>query len=190
MKRIGFFGGTFNPVHNGHIRLASFLREEYHLPEVWLSLSPQNPLKNASHPGATDADRFRMLRLACETVSGLQAWDGELKMARPSYTFNVLEKLKNDGYNPTLIIGADNWINFNRWFKHDEIISNYQIIVYPRPGYNLHEESELSPNVSFALSAPQTDVSSTEIRTDINNQLASLPESVADYIKQNKLYGY
>lgn len=189
MKRIGFFGGTFNPVHKGHIKLASYLREHYGLPEVWLSLSPQNPLKGASHPGADDADRLRMLQLACMTEPGLRAWDGELTMPRPSYTYNVLETLRNEGYNPTLIIGADNWLNFNRWFKSDEIISNYQIIVYPRPGYDLPDESG-HPNVKFALSAPQTDVSSTEIRTDIHNQSTRLPEAVSDYIKQHKLYGY
>lgn len=189
MKRIGFFGGTFNPVHMGHIRLASWLREQYGLPEVWLSLSPQNPLKDAAHPGATDEDRLEMLRLACRENPGLRAWEGELTMPRPSYTYNVIRKLADDGYAPTLIIGADNWQNFNRWFKSEEIISDYQIIVYPRPGYELPAESG-HQNVSFALDAPQTDLSSTEIRTDIHNHIADLPAGVADYIKKHKLYGY
>ena len=189
MKRIGFFGGSFNPVHQGHIRLADYLREHYSLPEVWLSLSPENPLKNASHPGANDSQRLEMLRLACEPYPGLRAWDGELSMPRPSFTVNVLKRLRNEGFDPTLIIGADNWINFNRWFKHEEILSDYQIIVYPRPGYNLPAEAGHS-NVSFALSAPQTDVSSTEIRNNIHQELSRLPEPVANYIKLHKLYGY
>lgn len=189
MMQIGFFGGSFNPVHQGHIKLASYLREHYGLPEVWLSLSPQNPLKDAAHPGATDSQRFEMLRLGCKYEPGLRAWDGELQMPRPSFTVNVLARLKDEGYDPTLIIGADNWINFNQWFKADEILSNYQIIVYPRPGYDLPHESGYR-NVSFALSAPQTDVSSTEIRTEIHNRLTLLPAAVANYIKQHKLYGY
>lgn len=189
MKRIGFFGGTFNPVHQGHIRLASYLREHYDLPEVWLSLSPQNPLKEDAHPGASDFQRLEMLRLACEGKPGLRPWDGELRMSRPSYTFNVLHHLREQGFNPLLIIGADNWINFNRWFKSEDILSDYQIIVYPRPGYVLAAESDY-PNVSFALSAPQNDVSSTDVRAEIHKRLNLLPKTVADFIKQHKLYGY
>ncbi len=189
MKSIGFFGGTFNPVHQGHIRLASYLREHYGLPEVWLSLSPQNPLKDSDHPGATNEQRLEMLVRACDGHPGLRAWAGELDMPRPSYTYNVLRRLREEGYDPTLIIGADNWQNFNRWFKSEEIISDYQIIVYPRPGYELPAESGY-PNVKFALSAPQTDVSSTEIRTDIHQHSGDLPQGVADYIKEHKLYGY
>lgn len=188
--KTGFFGGTFNPVHIGHIRLAEYLRNEYGLAEVLLSLSPQNPLKDPEHPGgASDADRLEMLSLACENAEGLRPWDGELKMPRPSYTFNVLKRLSAEGINPVLIIGADNWLNFNRWFKNEEIIADYQIIVYPRPGFKLPQK-ETHPNVKFALDAPQTDISSTEIRSNIHGRLNQLPHAVADYIKSNHLYGY
>lgn len=186
---IGFFGGTFNPVHKGHIKLASYLRTQYDIPEIWLSLSPQNPLKNATHPGATDAQRFEMLKLACESIDGLRAWDGELTLPRPSYTFNVLQQIKENGHDPILIIGADNWINFNKWYNHERIISDFKIIVYPRPGYDIKHQADLK-NVIFALDAPQTDISSTEIRNHINDNLRNLTPEVADYIIKNNLYGY
>lgn len=185
----GFFGGSFNPIHMGHVRLANYLLTEYALSEVMLSLSPQNPLKEADHPGATDADRLKMLELACKQYKGLRAWSGELDMPRPSYTYNVLKKLRNEGVNPVLIIGADNWLNFKRWFNAEEILAQYQIIVYPRPGYQLPGHSS-HQNVTFATDAPQTDISSTEIRTNINEYITQLPPAVADYVKKHKLYGY
>lgn len=188
--KTGFFGGTFNPVHSAHIRLAQYLRNEYGLDEVLLSLSPQNPLKESKHPGgATDADRMEMLRLACEFSCGLIPWDGELNMPRPSYTYNVLRKLTTEGINPVLIIGADNWLNFNRWYRHDDILSAYQIIVYPRPGYELNNH-KAPKNVTFAIQAPQIDISSTEIRNNIRKEIFNLPEPVADYIMKHHLYGY
>lgn len=187
--KTGFFGGTFNPVHMGHIRLADYLLRHYSLKEVWLSLSPQNPLKAVSHPGATDANRFEMLKLACKGHPGLKAWDGELDMPRPSYTYNVLNELKSEGITPVLIIGADNWLNFKKWYKADQILLNYEVIVYPRPGYDMKDISE-SENVKFALNAPQMSISSTEIRNNITENINRLPESVADYIKKHKLYGY
>lgn len=187
MNGTGFFGGTFNPVHQGHIHLASWLREHYGLEEVWLSLSPQNPLKDTVHPGATDAQRLEMLRLACDDVPGIVPWAGELSMPRPSYTVDVLHRLSN--LKPRLIIGSDNWLIFTKWYKYDEILKNYSVIVYPRPGYEI-DPSGLPSNVIYAADAPVFDISSTQIRSDIKKYLNLLPPNVAEYIKQNKLYGY
>ncbi len=186
---IGFFGGTFNPVHIGHLRLADYLRQNCGLEEVWLSLSPQNPLKERLHEGATDADRLRMLQLACSEYPALKAWSGELEMPRPSYTFNVLERLRAEGVDPVLIIGADNWAKFNQWFNFDKILRDYQIIVYPRPGIEI-DGLDAPENVVFAPDAPQTDISSTQIRNDISNSLQWLSKPVADYITSKHLYGY
>lgn len=186
MNGIGFFGGTFNPVHKGHIALSSWLRESFGLREVWLSLSPQNPLKDSRHLGATDAQRFEMLQLACEGIPGLKAWAGELDMPRPSYTIDVLNSLAD--LKPTLIIGSDNWLLFPRWHKYKEILEKFSVIIYPRPGYDVNEL--LPSNVAFAKEAPMMDISSTQIRTDISNNLNQLPPKVADYIIKHNLYGY
>ena len=188
--KTGFFGGSFNPVHLGHIRLAEYLLAHYPMDEIRLSLSPENPLKQANHPGgATELDRLEMLRIACAGHKGLRPWDGELRMPRPSYTVNVLAAMRENSIDPVLIIGADNWLNFNKWYKSDEILANYAIILYQRPGFKLNETPK-HENVKFALNAPLTDVSSTEIRNNITENLSLLPEGVADYIKMNKLYGY
>ena len=184
---IGFFGGSFNPVHIGHLRLAHYLQQNCGLSEVWLSLSPQNPLKPAPG-GATDEHRLQMLRLACSEYPSLKAWGGELEMPRPSYTFYVLERLRGEGVDPVLIIGADNWTKFNQWFNYEAILANYQIIVYPRPGVVLPPVSG-HDNVKFALDAPLTDISSTQIRNNITDNLQWLPVPVADYIIKRPLYG-
>ena len=84
-KRVGIFGGSFNPVHTGHMIVASYIAGWTDIDEVWLTLSPENPLKRR-HDGATDADRLSMLRTACGNSDTLKVCDVELGMPRPSYT--------------------------------------------------------------------------------------------------------
>ena len=89
----GIFGGSFNPVHNGHIALAKAIVERGIVDEVWLSLSPQNPLKDHPEELVDDADRLAMLRLATNGIKGLEVCDIELSLPRPSYTINTLRAL-------------------------------------------------------------------------------------------------
>ena len=110
MKRTGLFGGSFNPIHNGHISLALQLKEQAGLDEVWLMVSPQNPLKLASDL-LDDEQRLQMARLAVEHVEGIVVSDYEMHLPRPSYTWNTLEALKQDfpDCEFVLMIGGDNW---------------------------------------------------------------------------------
>lgn len=170
----------------GHIRLARTLVERGLVDEVWLVLSPLNPLKEHPEALASDEDRLAMLRAAVEPFPELRACDVELSMPRPSYTVDTLRRLQAD--NPDkdfrLIIGADNYQIFRRWREPDYILSHFAPIIYPRPGY---------PTEGCVASLPQTDVSSTEIRRLIaaghrerlNN---SLPHGVLDYIIRRGLY--
>lgn len=187
MTRTGLFGGTFNPVHTGHIALAQWLVDAGYFSEVWLNLSPENPLK-AHRPGATDADRRQMLELACQGHPALHPCLIEFDLPRPSYTINTLRALsaRYPQRQFSLIVGADNWQIFNKWLAPEEILTDFGVVVYPRPGYNA--PASMPAGAVFAADAPQTNISSSQIRESITNHLNMLPPRVADYIKEHNLY--
>lgn len=190
MKRIGIFGGTFNPVHKGHITLARWLVDRKTFDEVWLTLSPANPLKDV-RPGATDADRREMLTLACNRQAGLKPCFVEFDMPRPSYSIATLRRLSSDYPDCRfgLIIGSDNWHIFHQWRCPQEIIACFGVTVYPRPGYPV--EGPLPAGVTYLADAPTCAVSSTAIRRSIGSGASGLlPESVESYIKTHNLYDY
>jgi len=153
MLKTGIFGGSFNPIHNGHIALAKAALEQCGLDEVWLMVSPQNPLKMQTDLLADDL-RYEMAQKALEGVEGVVASDYEFRLPKPSYTWNTLQQLSKDEPNRqfTLIIGGDNWAHFERWRHWKDILRHYHIAVYPR---NQHIGT---------FDAPLIDVSSTEIR--------------------------
>ncbi|MCQ2111740.1 MAG: nicotinate (nicotinamide) nucleotide adenylyltransferase [Bacteroidaceae bacterium] len=201
--RIGIYGGTYNPIHIGHTSLANSLVQQGLVDEVWLLVSPQNPLKGNN--SASYTDRFRMAQLATEGMEHIKASDFELHLPVPSYTITTLTELSKEfpEHQFTLIIGADNWKNFNRWYKADEIKANYRIIVYPRPGYEEPIEANESNNTpKFKVGSkrnkpillgqteneeiPLFDISSTEIRN--GEKLEMLHPAVLKYIRDNKLY--
>lgn len=153
MKRIGIFGGSFNPIHNGHIALAQAVLRQCALDEVWLMVSPQNPLKKESEL-VDDRQRLQIAQKALEGVKGIEACDYEFYLSKPSYTWNTLQHLTKDYPDNTftLLIGGDNWAHFERWRHWQDILRTYDVIVYPRdehPG---------------TIDVPLLDVSSTEIR--------------------------
>ncbi|WP_295731495.1 nicotinate (nicotinamide) nucleotide adenylyltransferase [uncultured Muribaculum sp.] len=190
-KRIGIMGGSFNPVHTGHMIVASYIAQWSALDEVWLVLSPQNPFKKdmALTP---DADRLAMLRIAVAGSTCLRACDVELSMPRPSYTIDTLRHLSAmyPDYDFTLIIGSDNWESFSRWRSPAEIISEYGLVVYPRPGHPVAGcDSEAGV---VCVDAPQVELSSTFIRRAIaegRDMNFFLPSGVYQYIQAHGLYG-
>lgn len=187
MKRVGLFGGTFNPIHRGHIELARQLAARGGFDEVWLNLSPANPLKN-DRPGATDADRREMVRLACEGSDVLRPCFIEFEMERPSYTINTLERLRAERPDCrfSLIVGADNWAMFDRWREPRRILAEFGVTVYPRPGYPA--PSAPADGMNYVADVPVYDISSSAIRADIAANLAWLPEPVARYVTEKHLY--
>lgn len=185
-KTVGVFGGSFNPPHEGHVRLARALVERGIVDEVWLVLSPLNPLKEHPEELASDADRLEMLRLAVEPYPELKTCDVELTMPRPSYTVDTLRLLQklNPDCRFRLIVGADNYQIFHRWKEPGYIKTHFAPIVYPRPGY---------PAEGCVEGLPLTDLSSTQIRkaladgqTEQVNNL--LPAGVLSYITRRGLY--
>ena len=181
MIRTGIFGGSFNPIHNGHISLARQLRKKAGLDEVWLMVSPQNPLK-ATADLLDDESRMEMARLAVAGKKGIIASDYEMHLPKPSYTWNTLQALKQDYPDRefVLMIGGDNWTLFDKWYRADDIRNEFQIIVYPRRG----SEGGID-------GLELIDISSTEIRERIKagkgiKQL--VPKAVAEYINEHNLY--
>lgn len=188
---IGILGGSFNPVHIGHMMLASYLCQFGGLDEVWLTLSPLNPLKVASDELIPDLTRLKMLEIAVGDTKGLNVCDYELAMPKPSYTINTLRYLakRYPRHSFKLIIGSDNWKIFDQWKDHDSIISDFGVIVYPRPGYPVGTIYEDGVDV---VNAPTANISSTFLRKAIakgKDVKYFLPPGVNDYIKENKLYG-
>jgi nicotinate-nucleotide adenylyltransferase len=188
--RTGIFGGSFNPVHIGHLALANYLCEYGEVDEVWFLVSPQNPFKQQSEL-LDDHTRLELVQRAVAGYSRFRASDFEFSLPRPSYTIHTLQALsaaypEREFY---LIIGADNWLSFNRWKDYDKIIEEYPIYIYPRRSYDIDERS-LPANVKLCH-APIIEISSTQIRQGISegkNMNYFIPRPVYDYIINHGLY--
>lgn len=181
MAKIGIYGGSFNPVHFGHIGLAKWVVEHTGLDEVWLMVSPNNPLKDQAQL-ADEQERLEGVKRAIKGIAGLRASDFEFGLPRPSYTANTLRELTKayPEHQFSLVIGEDNWRIFNQWKEWEFIWEHFPIFVYPRrdakpPNVNANGacghseclEHTNKENVNFLKDAPYFDISSTEIR---NNQ--------------------
>jgi len=153
---IGIFGGSFNPIHCGHVAIARAALAQCHLDEVWLMVSPQNPLKQGSDL-LDDGLRYEMAQQALENVDGVVACDYEFRLPKPSYTWNTLQHLSADypDHRFFLLIGGDNWAHFTRWYHWKDILRHYDVVVYPRDEY------------TGTIDVPLLDVSSTEIRRKV-----------------------
>lgn len=164
-KKVGIFGGSFNPIHTGHIALAKGLCQQAGLDEVWLMVSPMNPFKKEATDLLTDKLRLEMAEQAIADEPKLKACDYEFHMPKPSYTWHTLQALSQDFPNVdfTLLIGGDNWTSFDKWFHHEDILSHYPIIVYPRKGCDIGKV----PSGVTIVETPLLNISSTEIRQRI-----------------------
>ncbi|MBQ8152473.1 MAG: nicotinate (nicotinamide) nucleotide adenylyltransferase [Prevotella sp.] len=153
MKRTGIFGGSFNPIHCGHIALAKEILRQTELDEVWLMVSPQNPLKRETEL-LDDSLRYQLAQKALEGVEGIEASDYEFHLPKPSYTWTTLQRLQQDYPDRafTLLIGGDNWERFQRWYHWKDILRHFDVVVYPRDGQAGTIQADLLP------------VSSTEVR--------------------------
>lgn len=161
--KTGIFGGSFNPIHIGHLALANFLCEYSELDEVWFMVSPQNPLKQQNEL-MDDQFRLKLVQAAIKGYPRFAASDFEFKMPRPSYMVNTLQQLSQSYPDREfhLIIGADNWHSFPRWKSPEVILEKYHLLIYPRRGYDVDEKS-LPPSARL-IQTPLLEVSSTFIR--------------------------
>lgn len=170
-RRIGIYGGSFNPIHNGHIALARQIQRQACLDEVWMMVSPQNPLKQGDNDLLDDQLRWEMTCEALKDEPGLRACDVELQLPKPSYTWHTLQVLERQYPDEafTLVIGADNWQLFPRWYHSNDILKRYPVVVYPREGYPIKQD-DLPENV-LLMDTELYLVSSTDIRRRIREGL-------------------
>lgn len=163
-KRVTLLGGSFNPIHLGHLRLVRYMVERGLCDELWLTVSPCNPLKRPE--GLLDtAARLRLARLAAEGLEGVRVSDYETRLPLPSYTWRTLTALRGE-YPETvfsLLVGTDNWLVFDRWRNAEDILRFHRLFLYPRPGYEVRAEG-LPVGVTLLSDAPQCPWSSTDVR--------------------------
>ena len=195
VKRIGIFGGSFNPIHLGHTALAAYICEQGLVDEVWLMVSPQNPLKR-DLTLLDENERLAMARLAVAPYPMLKACDFEFTLPRPSYTYHTLQALRTayPGHEFSLIIGEDNWKCFDRWYRGEDIARETPIIVYPRNAEGkLKVFSAMHENSQFGGRGlpPLLPYSSTEVRECIaegRDTSHMLHPDVARYIQEKQHY--
>ena len=189
--KIGLFFGSFNPIHIGHLIVANHFAQNSGLDQVWFTVSPQNPLKDSSEL-LDEQHRLNMVELAIENNASLKASDIEFNLPKPSYTIDTLHELKNKFPENTwvLIMGADTVETLPKWKNYEELVSGYEMLVYPRPNYPLDYKT-LPDGIKLIHDVPVIDISATYTRTAIKsgkNCRYLLPEKVYDYIIRNSLY--
>lgn len=190
--KIGIFGGSFDPIHTGHAIIAQHVITSGIVDQLWLMVSPVNPLKADKVRQVSDADRLRMVEMVSRPMEGVVTSAFEFSMPKPSYTIDTLnalqEKFPDDEFY--LITGGDNWQIFNKWRNSEEILAKYHLLIYPRLGFEVNIPAELQDRVKL-IDAPVIELSSTEIRERLANGESVryyVPDEVLGYIERHHLY--
>ncbi|MFC6103817.1 nicotinate (nicotinamide) nucleotide adenylyltransferase [Olivibacter domesticus] len=190
MQKIGLFFGSFNPIHTGHLIIANYMANHTDLSEVWLVVSPQNPLKKKDNL-LNMYDRLEMVNLALEDAENIRSNDIEFRLPKPSYTIDTLIYLRERYPDKSfvLIMGADNLITLKKWKNYEIILRDFAIYVYPRPGF---DSSEWANHSKITITnMPLMEISSTFIRNAIKerkNVRYFLPNKVLDFIDKKGIY--
>lgn len=213
-KKVGLFGGTFNPIHLGHLRVAELIQAKFGLEEVLFIPSYIPPHKEAADV-APARDRFIMVRLAIAGHAGFIASPIEIKARQKSYSIITLNKIKKiyPGALIFFILGADAFLDIETWKSYQEVLTQCQFIIVRRPGYRLSEAKKavperlkeqiafvrrsqpVQPGVFsrrfFLVDIPSLPISSTELRRRIRSGQSIrgfVPPAVEKYIRDKNLY--
>lgn len=186
---IGLYFGSFNPIHIGHLIIANHIVEHADIDKIWFVVSPHNPLKEA-HSLLNEYDRLHLVNLAIEGNNKFRASNVEFHLPKPSYTIDTLTYLKEKFplEQFSVIMGADSFQNIQRWKNYEQLLANYQMIVYERPGFEINET--FGAKIT-RLQAPLLEVSSTYIRKQIKEHRSIrylVPDKVLQYIEDSNYY--
>lgn len=188
---IGLYFGSFNPIHIGHLIIANHVLNHCAVDQVWLIVSPQNPLK--SKQGLlNEYQRLHLAKLATEADERIRVMDVEFKLPRPSFTIDTLTYLSEryPEYTFKIIMGSDSYQNLPRWKNPELIMRDYSILVYKRPGFEVEIPKEQETKVSL-LDAPYLDISATQIRKSRQEKRSIrylVPEEVREEIERSGYY--
>ncbi len=187
MANIGIYGGSFNPIHTGHIRLAQWVVDHTGLDQIWLMISPNNPLKDKGFL-IDQNKRLQWAKTALEGQKNILVSDFEFTLPKPSYTIRTLQALQQTYPQHTfsLIIGEDNLTVFHHWKDWQTILHDYPVLVYPRKDNDSAKLKQKYPMVTFLSQAPLFPVSSTDIRRELflgNDMKQWIPDSIYQDVK-------
>lgn len=188
--KVGLFFGSFNPIHNGHLIIANYIVQNTSLEQLWFVISPQNPLKKSSTL-LNEFHRLYLVQVSIEDEPALKASDIEFRLPKPSYTIDTLTYLdeKFPSHEFSVIMGSDSFQNLPEWKNYNQLLKNYSVYVYERPGF---KPDNIYPNADInILKAPLLEISSTYIRKIIKNGKSIrylVPEKVRLEIEQNGYY--
>ena len=194
MNQVGLFFGTFNPFHKGHLFMANYCLNECDLDEVWIVVSPQNPLKK----DLEILDIYERIKIIDKSISNkkkIKICTDELKLAKPNYTISTLHFLKKT-YSKNkfkIILGEDNLHFLKKWKNNTQILDNFTIYIYPRKEKINSSDIIIHDNLKMLSTAPKIDISSTEIRDylskGINVKKYLTPKSFKYIIKKKFFTG-
>lgn len=198
--KIGLYFGTFNPIHIGHLIIANYMVDYTEMDQVWLVVSPQNPLKD-KRTLLKDHHRLMMVRVAVEDNPKLRASNVEFDLPKPSYTSHTLAYLKEKypEHDFALIMGEDNLRTFHKWKNYEQILANHTLFVYPRVFQKVEHPSETNPeenigeheNVRLCMDVPMMNISSSFIRSAVqqgHDVRYLLSEPVFRYLDEMNFY--
>ncbi len=191
MQHIGLFFGSFNPIHTGHLIIANYMANYTALDEVWLVVTPHNPLKKKDSL-INQYDRLEMVNLAIEKTENIRSSTIEFSLPQPSYTIDTLAHLREKYPEKAfaLIMGSDNLVSLHKWKNYEVILRDYRVLVYPRPNYPTPAEWVDHPSITIT-DTPLMEFSSTFIRNAVKsgkNIRYFVPDAVMAFIEGKGLY--
>ncbi len=189
--KIGLYFGTYNPIHIGHMAIANYMVEYTDINQLWFVVSPHNPHKQKSNL-LNDYQRLEMVHRAVDDDDRFRVSNIEFNLPKPSYTIDTLTYLKDHFPNHRFVIlmGSDNLENFHKWKNYDDIIENYGVIVYPRPGFT-PSIIYTHKNISVVQNVPLMEISSSFIRDAIGSGRDVrhfLPQKTWEYLEEMNFY--